>query len=296
TTGEAHPGTLLSAMLVWLDARHNGLRTEVRYEDLDPQRSTPERRIQMREDLAWLGIDFDRVTIQSEFRARHEFALDQLEAQGLLYPCAASRAELRAVGTRAPDDAFAYDNRGRARSLPAGGWRSCDEPIRVRLPDRTMRLEDESGAVVEHALSEFGDPVVRRRDGAVAYQLASVVDDAASDVSRVVRGRDLLAGTLVQMALQDLLELPRPRYRHHFLLLERRDEKFSKLHGAVGVGALREKYTPHELIGILANVSGLASSSKPVALDAIDFDWQRVRAEDLLMEVSPAGELVWVKR
>lgn len=291
TTGEAHPGTFLSALLVVLDARARGLETVLRFENLDPQRCRPEYLPRMRSDLQWLGLEFDHETVQSERRDEHEQALDLLAERGALYPCSATRSELKAHGVRAPDGAWSYPNLSRGRPLPANGWRRCEEPLRARLPDRTERFEDESGEILELPLAAFGDPVVRRRDGAIAYQLASVVDDEAARVSRVVRGRDLLASTLVQNGLRSLLGLSMPAHRHHFLLLERSDSKLSKLHGAIGAAELRAHYRPEDLLGVLAFAAELIDRPEPVSLHDLELDWPAVRQADRVVEVE-AGRLV----
>jgi glutamyl/glutaminyl-tRNA synthetase len=286
TTGRAHPGTLLAGLLCWLDARSRGGRLVLRLEDLDPERSSDALVAGLREDLAWFGLDFDEVQLQSEARARHEAALDALAARGLLYPCACSRAALRAHGVPAPDGGFAYPGTCAARALPVGGWRVCEEPLRVRVPSREVRVLDESGAVwALDPARAFGDPVVRRRDGAIAYHLASVVDDAASGVTRVVRGRDLALHTPLQVALRELLGLPVPTFRHHLLLLEPRGEKLAKLHGAVAAPELRLHYDAPALCGVLAHASGLRTSAAPVTPRELlrEFEWKRVRDEDVVM-------------
>jgi glutamyl-Q tRNA(Asp) synthetase len=286
TTGRAHPGTLLAALLCWLDARSQGGRVIMRLEDLDPQRSSAELVAGLQEDLAWFGLDWDEVQLQSAAHARHEAALDALASQGLLYPCACSRAALRAHGVSAPDGGFAYAGTCHARALPASGWRASAEPLRVRVPSREVAVRDESGAVwALDPARAFGDPVVRRRDFAPAYHLASVVDDAASLVTRVVRGRDLALHTPLQVALRELLGLPVPAFRHHLLLLEARGEKLAKLHGAVAAPVLRAHYSAAALCGVLAHACGLRESAEPVAPRELlhEFDWKRVRGEDLVM-------------
>lgn len=272
-------------MLVLLDARSRGLETVLRFEDLDPQRCRPEFLPQMREDLQWLGLEFDLETIQSRNRDAHEQALEQLEELGVLYPCSVSRSQLKEAGRRAPDGSWAYGNSGRGRALPPAGWRASDEPLRVMLPDRRERLDDDSGQVLEHRLDAFGDPVVRRRDGAISYQLASIVDDQASAVTRVVRGRDLMTSTLVQNGLRSLLGLSVPSHHHHFLLLERRDQKLSKLHGAIGARELRTHYRPQDLLGVLAHAADLVDRPEPLALRDLDFEWRKVRQEDRVVEI-----------
>ncbi len=286
TTGPAHPGTLLAALLCWLDARSRGERVGLRLEDLDPERCTAAFASAMVGDLAWFGLDWDGVVHQHACAPAHQAALDALAAQGALYPCPATRGELSRSGRLAPDGAAAYDNRNRNRALPAGGWRACGDPLRARLPDRVFAPCDEGGLdLAQDPAAVCGDPVVRRRDDAVAYQLAVVVDDAAAGVDRVVRGRDIAPSTATQAALQELLGLPAPRYRHHLLLLEERGRKLAKLHGAVGAGELRRRYTGPELCGLLAGWSGIAPDGAPCIPASLvaGFSWARVRSADLVV-------------
>ena len=283
TTGPAHPGTLLAALLCWLDARSRGARLVLRLEDLDPERCRPEWSRAMLEDLAWLGLDWDAVDRQSEAREDHEAALDRLATQGLLYPCHCSRRDLRSGGRAAPDGSVRYPGTCRGRPLPAGGWRTESSPLRVELPPGRIELTDESGLdLSQDPAEEMGDPVVRRRDGAVAYHLASVVDDAHAGVTRVVRGRDLATATATQVALQRLLTISRPGYRHHLLLLEERGGKLAKLHGAVGASELRRHYDAAQLCGVLAWAAGLREKWDPITPRALlpEFTWERVRDAD----------------
>lgn len=280
TTGEAHPGTLLSALLVWLDARSRGGQALLRLEDIDKTRVKPAWATQMVESLAWLGLDWDEVIVQSARTVAHEAALDHLAEQGRLYPCTCSRAQ-RSGGRRAPDGGWAYENTCRGTALPAGGWRAVGElSVRVHLPDERVELVDAGGMVLSQTPAlELGDPIVRRRDGAIAYQLAVVVDDADEGITDVVRGRDIAPSTATQVLLQRLLGLPTPRYRHHFLLLEPAGDKLAKLHGSIPWTELRERYAdPRELCSVLARAANLAAGT-PRELVA-GFDWARVPTDD----------------
>jgi len=283
TTGPAHPGTLLAALLCWLDARSRGARLLLRLEDLDPERSQAALGEAMLEALAWIGLDWDALRLQSEAAADHAAALDRLAAAGRLYPCRCTRSALRAGGRPAPEGGVAYPGTCRERPLPEGGWRAAREPLRARLGTEPVALRDESGLDLSGRPElDSGDPVVRRRDGAVAYHLASVVDDARAGVTRVVRGRDLAPTTPTQVALQRLLGLPTPSYRHHLLLLEERGNKLAKLHGAVGLPELRRLLGPEALCGWLAAAAGLAPEPRPTTPAALleGFAWDRVRRED----------------
>ena len=265
-TGRAHPGTLLAALLCWLDARRRNARLVLRIEDLDPERCTADFVVGLQEDLAWFGLDWDLVEIQSAHTTRHHAALDRLAEQGVLYPCPLSRSELKAIGRMGPDGAWNTDNRNRGCPLPTGGWRTCTQPLRARLP------------------GDLADPVVRRRDGAIAYQLAVVVDDAAVGVSRIVRGRDLATSTATQVALQELLGVTTPTYHHHALLLEAdRSGKLSKFHGAVAVPELQATMSAARLCGVLAAAVGLIPEPRPISPRTLlaDFTWEAVTTQDV---------------
>jgi len=286
TTGPAHPGTLLAALLCWLDARSRGERVILRLEDLDRARGTPEHAAAMRADLAWFGLDWDAIEEQHETADAHAAALDRLAELGVLYGCPATRGDLALIGRLAPDGAHAYDNRSRDRGLPAGGWRASRLALRVRLPDRVVAPHDEGGRDLAcDPAAVFGDPVVRRRDGEVTYQLAVVVDDGRSGIDRVVRGRDIAPSTATQMALQQLLGLPTPSYRHHLLLLEERGAKLAKLHGAVGAAELRQHYDARTLCGVLAGIAGLRPDASPCSPQELmrGFSWQQVRPDDVVV-------------
>ena len=294
TTGEAHPGTLLAALLVWLDARSRGGRALLRLEDLDVTRTRAAWAAQLVEACDWLGLAWDAVVVQSDRRAAHEAALDAFAAAGQLYPCTCSRAA-RAGGRRAPDGSWAYDNTCRDRALPAAGWRATPDALRVRLDDDRVELIDDGGLDLSQTPAhELGDPVVRRRDGVIAYQLAVVVDDGDAGITDVIRGRDIAPSTATQVMLQRLLGLPTPRYRHHFLLLEparagassEADHagacKLAKLHGSLPFSQLRARHDGPALCGILAHAAGQLAAPAPCApLDLVAaFDWQRVPTRD----------------
>ncbi len=286
TSGRAHPGTLLAGLLCWLDARSLGAHLTLRLEDLDPDRCSAEHAEGLLDDLAWFGLDWDACERQSEHGDGHAAALDALAAQGRLYPSPSSRRELAALGRRAPDGGWAYDNRDRGRALPAGGWRACHEPLRCRLDDGRIELRDGSGLdLSQDPAAAAGDPLVRRRDGVVAYTLAVVVDDARRGIDRVVRGRDIAPGTAAQVALQRALGLATPAYHHHLLLWER-GEKLSKSHGAISALELRRTRRPEELCGAIAACAGLVAEGTACRPSDLlrAFAWERVRTDDVVID------------
>ncbi len=293
TTGEAHPGTLLSALLVWLDARSRGGRVVLRLEDLDRTRARSTFAAQIRDACADIGVDWDEVVVQSDRAAVHAAALDRLAAAGRLYACRCSRAD-RSGGRRAPDGGWAYDNICRERGLGTD-WREVAEPIRLRLEDGPVALVDEGGLdLTQSPARDMGDPIVRRRDGVIAYQLAVVVDDGDAGITDVVRGRDIAPSTATQVLIQRALGLPTPRYRHHFLLLQSTGDKLAKLHGSIPYTAMRATQDGPTLCGVLAAAAGLIESPRRVDPRELvaRFEWRRVSTMDRVATLEPHGLVV----
>jgi glutamyl/glutaminyl-tRNA synthetase len=211
------------------------------------------------------------VRVQSADRPAHEAALDRLASAGLLYPCTCSRSQVARGRVRAADGGWRYTERCRDAALPRGGWRAADAAIRFRMPDGEIELRDESGLdLSQDVRREMGDPVLRRRDGTIAYHLAAVVDDGLGGVTRIVRGRDLASSTATHVLLQRALGYATPVYRHHFLFLERSGDKLAKLHGAVGWRQLAAVSSGETIRQRIAELAGITSP----------FDWTRVRRDD----------------
>jgi glutamyl-Q tRNA(Asp) synthetase len=217
-TGRLHFGSLVAALGSWLAARAASGTWIIRIEDLDPLREVAGADIDILKTLAAFGLESDEPPIfQSRRTAIYEAVLAKLVARDLAYPCGCSRADLAAVGGVHPERCIA--NADTART-PA--WR-------VRVPPGLVAFDDTvRGRVAQDVARDVGDFVVRRADGGFAYQLAAVVDDAAQGITDVVRGADLVDSTPRQIVLQELLDLPRLRYLHLPLALDRFGRKLSK--------------------------------------------------------------------
>jgi glutamyl/glutaminyl-tRNA synthetase len=264
----------------------------LRLEDLDPARCTPELADEMQAALRWFGLDWDSVCVQSEERTAHDAALARLVDQGDVYPCSCSRAAVREAGLASADGGWRYP--GTCRDLPFDptallSGDLAGATLRLRVPPGRIETPDEGGLdLAQDPAAAMGDPVLRRRDGAIAYHLAVVVDDARQQIRRVVRGRDLAVCTAIHRVLQQRLGLPTPVYRHHLLLLEERGGKLAKLHGSISWRTLREHMTPEALCGVLAGAAGLQQGCDPISpMDLIDgFAWRRVAREDRIARFS----------
>lgn len=287
-SGRMHLGNVFSALLSWLSVRAAGGRLVLRMEDLDPDRCRPAYGNQLREDLQWLGLTWDEESQPQSARSGvYARQFRRLEAMGLVYPCYCSRTELHAASApHASDGRVLYA--GTCRNLtPAQRAAKTKAPAwRLRVPDRVYAVEDGlQGRYAENLAAECGDFIIRRADGVYAYQLAVVTDDALMGIDQVVRGRDLLSSTPRQLYLYELLGFPAPEFYHVPLLLAPDGRRLSKRDRDLDLGQLRQRATPEQIIGLLANLAGLRPTAAPVTAAelAADFSWDRVRREDVVL-------------
>ena len=261
----------------------------MRVEDLDRSRVRPGMEEAQLADLRAIGLDWDGPVVrQSERMKLYEEAIAGLDDDGLLYPCYCTRAEIRAAAS-APHGISAADRYpGTCRELTAKERierEASGRPPALRVRAENIRISFEDRLLGRYE-GEVDDFVVRRNDGAPAYQLAVVVDDFAQEVGEVVRGADLLDSTPRQILLSRLLELHSPRYAHVPLVLGPDRRRLAKRHGAVTLAdrnALGE--SPREVLAWMARSLGLAApSERPVPADLL------VRFDSVRLPVEPT---VW---
>ena len=288
-SGRMHLGNLFSFLLAWLSAKSQGGSMVLRIEDLDPVRCQPAYAWQLMEDLEWLGLDWDEggdsaASWQSNRGRFYSAAFEQLTAQGLTYPCFCSRIQRL---NEAPHIHEVSPSCPCAFLPPEEAAERAKEKVpsyRVRVPRKVITLTDGlQGHYTQDLWTDCGDFPIKRSDGAWAYQLAVVVDDAAMGVTEVVRGRDLLSSTPRQLWLYEALGLTAPKFYHVPLLLAPDGRRLAKRDADLDMGALRQRYTPQELVGILAQLAGQQPSSAPISAAelAMIFDWSKVPMEDI---------------
>lgn len=311
-TGPIHIGNARTALAAWLSARSRGGTFVYRLEDLDPPRVVPGMAEAHREDLRWLGLDWDEGPdvggphapyAQSERFAFYEEALRKLAAAGRLFPCRLSRKDLQAMasaphgGEEAP-----YPTSLRPGDVdPAWFDRLCAAPrpdaaIRFLVDERPVTFTDRVyGSITERVDLAVGDFVLKRRDGLYAYQLAVVVDDLLMGIDDIVRGADLLASTARQIQLLEALGGTPPAYAHVPLVVSSQGEKLSKRDQGLTLRLLRDAGAhPEAVVGYLAFSLGLLDRPepcRPADLVAV-FTWDRIGREDWRLPEDLAGLLL----
>lgn len=287
-SGRMHLGNVFSALLAWLSARAVDEEFVLRIEDLDPARCRPEYIALLRDDLQWLGLDWDReMPMQSTRTAVYAEAFDRLNAQGLLYPCFCTRNELHAASApHASDGTPVYAGTCRNLTREQIAAQTRRPAWRIRVPNETIRYSDGVyGEISQNLLADCGDFILRRSDGVYAYQLAVVCDDALGGISQVVRGRDLLLSTPRQLWLFETLGYAAPQYYHVPLLVAPDGRRLSKRERDLDLSCLRARCTPEKLIGKLAFLAGLLPEPTECTAQELigEFDWKKIRREDLVI-------------
>ena len=263
-TGRMHAGNVFAALTAWLVAKSQGGRIVLRIEDLDAERSKPVYIDAVQRDFEALGLTWDEGPyFQHDRTEAYRAAYDELRERGLVYPCFCTRADLHAASAPHRGEKPVYP--GTCRHLGDGerAVRAQQRMPAQRLivPDREVAFVDQvQGPYAQNLAADCGDFLVQRSDGAFAYQLAVVVDDAAQGVTSVVRGVDLLCSTPQQLYLQELLGLPHPVYAHIPLLVAERDRRLSKRDRDAALDALLARFkTPEAVIGHIAGITAAAT-------------------------------------
>ena len=245
-SGRLHLGHAFSAAIGHARARESGGHFRLRIEDLDQTRCKPEFVGAIFEDLRWLNLGWEEpVLVQSKRTAIYDAALDTLRSRGLIFACFCTRADLvQSLTAPHGDAATAYP--GTCRALADDPERRSSMPHCWRLDSRrALELSglpcwtEADGRTFVAKAHEIGDAILARKDTPASYHLSCVVDDAASDVTMVVRGADLRSSTPVQRLLQQLLELPEPVYLHHPLVTHEDGRRLAKRDLAPTLAAMR---------------------------------------------------------
>ena len=288
-SGRMHLGNVFAALLAWLSVRSRDGTMVLRMEDLDTQRTSGEYAQVLREDLLWLGLDWDMETEpQSQRSGVYRKYFDILREKGLLYPCYCTRSQLHSVNApHLSDGTYVYPGTCRDLSKAQQAAFNRSPAWRVKVPDKQWTVEDQvQGVYRENLATDCGDFVVRRADGVYVYQLAVTVDDGEAGVTEVVRGMDLLSSAPRQMYLQELFGFDKPTYAHIPMLVAPDGRRLSKRDRDLDLGVLRQTMTPDRLLGKLAFSGGLIPVEEAVSAKELaeEFSWDKLKKEDICLQ------------
>ena len=284
-SGRMHLGNVFAALMAWLSVKSRNGHLILRMEDLDTQRTSAEFAETLRDDLRWLGLDWDLETDpQSRRSPVYDRYFELLREQNLLYPCYCTRSQLHNVNApHLSDGTYVYPGTCRNLAAPPVDRKPA---WRVQVPHRVWSFTDlAQGKHSQNLVTDCGDFVVRRADGCYVYQLAVVVDDGEAGVTEVIRGLDLLGNSPRQMYLQELFGFPHPEYGHVPMLLAPDGRRLSKRDRDLDLGQLRQRVTAEELIGKLAYSAGLIDRDIPISSRELagEFAWSKLKGDAIYL-------------
>ena len=294
-SGRMHLGNVFAALLSYLSVKSRGGSWILRMEDLDTLRTKEEYAELLRDDLRWLGLQWDAETeAQSKRSAVYDRYFELLREQNLLYPCYCTRSQLHNVNApHLSDGTYVYPGTCRRLTDAQRAAQTRLPSWRVMVPDREFFVRDlVQGDYRENLLRDCGDFVVRRADGVYVYQLAVTVDDGEAGVTEVCRGWDLLSSAPRQMYLQELFGFDHPDYAHIPMLMAPEGRRLSKRDQDLDMGALRLRLKPEQILGVLGQAAGIVPTADPISAAelASQFRWEQVRGREIV--VSALGSLL----
>ena len=285
-SGRMHLGNVFAALIAWASVRSRDGEMVLRMEEMDTARTSADFASVLRDDLLWLGLDWDKETEpQSQRSAVYDRYFEKMMDEGLLYPCYCTRSQLHSVNApHLSDGTYVYPGTCRNLTDPPAGRKPA---WRVIVPDKTWSFTDRvQGDYSLNLATDCGDMVVRRADGVYVYQLAVTVDDGEAGVTEVVRGMDLLSSGPRQMYLQELLGFSHPEYGHVPMLLAPDGRRLSKRDKDLDLGELRKHLAPEALIGNLAAAAGLIDRYEKISARelATVFDWNKLNGDSIYLD------------
>ena len=286
-SGRMHLGNVFAALIAWLSVRSRSGELVLRMEDLDTQRTSADFADVLRDDLRWLGLNWDWETApQSQRSEVYDRYFEKMMDEGLLYPCYCTRSQLHSVNApHLSDGTYVYPGTCRTLTEPPAGRKPA---WRVMVPDKEWSFRDRvQGDYTLNLATGCGDMVVRRADGVYVYQLAVTVDDGESGVTEVVRGMDLLSSAPRQMYLQERMGFAHPEYGHVPMLLAPDGRRLSKRDRDLDLGELRKRMTAEDLIGHLAFAAGLIEKDFPISAAELagEFTWEKLKGESIYLQL-----------
>jgi glutamyl-tRNA synthetase len=271
-TGSQHVGNARTYLIAWLSARSQGGRVVLRIEDLDASRVKAGAIESIREDLRWLGLDWDEEPLlQTKRLPSYQSALERLQALELVYPCTCTRSDIErsASAPHAENEGPIYPGTcSHRRAADAAAITDRPYAWRMRVENEAISYEDGIRGPITLNLKDIGgDFVVWKSAGTPAYQLAVVVDDHAQGVTEVIRGDDLIPSTPRQLLLYRSLGLTPPKFIHVPLVVGSDGRRLAKRNGDTHLQALRQAGVQAEsLLGLLAWSCGWIARAKPIGL------------------------------
>ena len=244
-SGLLHVGNVRTALLNYLVSKKDNGHFILRIDDTDTERSKDKFINNIKQDLNWLGLNYDEYYQQSERIKLYDEAFELLKNKELVYPCFETPDELekkrkRLIARRMPpvyDRAALKHTKDEIDSFLESGKKPH---WRFKLSNKKITFDDLIRGEVNVDLAAQSDPVLKREDGDYLYNLPSVVDDIEMNITHIIRGEDHITNSGIQIEIFNALDSSIPIFGHNSLLVSESGEPFSKRNSAASINQLRE--------------------------------------------------------
>ena len=283
-TGLLHVGNARSAVLNWAFAKKNNGSFILRIDDTDQTRSSKELENKIKENLSWLGLDWNKTFNQSERTNLYNLNIEKLKNDGRLYPCfeTAEELSLKKKSLLSSGKPPIYD-----RSSLSLSKEEINEKInsglkphwRFRLADGIIHWNDLIKDQVKFDSKYLSDPILIREDGSLLYHLPSVIDDIDEGITHIIRGEDHITNTAFHIQIFNALDAHPPHFAHHPFLTDQEGKGFGKRIGSLSIENLRsEGYEDISIINYLLNIGSSEDIKPETKLDNIisNFDIKNI--------------------
>ena len=267
-TGFMHVGNARSAVLNWAFAKKNKGKFILRIDDTDKIRSKKDYETNIKENLRWLGLDWDKTFNQSSKFENYEINILKLKESGRIYPCFETEEELslKRKSLLSSGKPPIYD-RSSLKLTKKDIEKNLNEGKkphwRFKLVDEIISWEDLIKGKVSFNSKNLSDPILIREDGSLLYHLPSVIDDIDEKITNIIRGEDHISNTAFHIQLFKSLNASVPKFAHHPFLTDKEGKGFSKRLGSLSINRLQE--SGYENITILNYLLNIGSNKDIIA-------------------------------
>ena len=267
-TGLLHVGNARSAVLNWAYAKKNNGNFILRIDDTDQVRSSKEFENKIKENLSWLGLDWNKTFNQSERTNIYNLKIEKLKNDGRLYPCfeTAEELSLKKKSLLSSGKPPIYDRSSLFLSKDEINKKinsGLKPHWRFKLEDGIINWNDLIKDQVKFDSKYLSDPILIREDGSLLYHLPSVIDDIDEGITHIIRGEDHISNTAFHIQIFNALGAQPPHFAHHPFLTDQEGKGFGKRIGSLSIENLRsEGYEDISIINYLLNI-GSSEDIKP---------------------------------
>jgi len=274
-TGLLHIGNARSAVLNWAYIKNRGGEFILRIDDTDKERSKKKYENDIKKDLSWLGISWNKTFNQSDRQNIYDKKIQELKDKKRIYPCFETQEELslKKKSQLTSGKPPIYD-----RSSLKLTNKEIDELLksgkkphwRFKLHDSTIQWNDIIKGKISFESKNLSDPVLIRENGSLLYHLPSVIDDIEEEITNIIRGEDHITNTAFHIQIFEAFDSKIPSFGHHTFLTDNQGKGFGKRLGSLSIQKMKEDgFENITILNYLLSIGSSINLTKEILIDSL---------------------------